>query len=128
MLAHGVEGNIADHDDLIGAHFEGGLEVITRILFEAAEKFAPRTTHPRGGVVKSLAVNVFANGFKKRTRSVFNALLIVAHWLFSSGAIPPSGSSSTSAGAVGAADGSSADSDCARSLRGMAMGFPITAP
>ena len=66
MLAHGVEGNIADHDDLIGAHFEGGLQVITRIFFEAAEKFTPRTPHSRGGVAKSLAVNIFADGFKKR--------------------------------------------------------------
>ena len=111
MLAHGVEGNIADHNDLIGAHFEGGLQVFTRIFFEAAEKFAPRTTHPRGGIAKSLAVNVFADGFKKRARGVFNALLIVAHWAFSSGAIPPSGSSRTSAGADGSVDGSSADSD-----------------
>ena len=128
MLAHGVEGNIADHDDLIGAHFEGGLQVITRIFFEAAEKFAPGTTHSSWGIAKSLAVNIFANSFKKRARGVFNALLIVTHWLFSSGAMPPLGSSRTSAGAAGSADGSSADSDCARSLRGMAMGFPITAP
>ena len=66
MLAHRVEGNIADHDNLISTHFEGGLEMVTRIFFEATEKFTPRTTHPSGGIAKSLAVNVFADGFKKR--------------------------------------------------------------
>ena len=79
MLTHGIEGDIADHDDLVRPHLEGGLQVIARIFFQTAEQLAPRAPHSRRSITQAFARDVLSHCLKKSAGSVFNTVLVVGH-------------------------------------------------
>ena len=78
VLAHGVEGDVAEDDQLVVTLGEGGREMLGRIFPQAAEQLGVHLGDAFGGLTQPLAVGVFADGAENVSDSSFDTLKVHA--------------------------------------------------
>ena len=79
MLAHRMEGNVADQDQLVGARMELRTQVLSRVLGQTGAHFAPRASHAIGGADQAFAFGILADSDQQVTRRLLHGCSIVGH-------------------------------------------------